>query len=262
MATARSRRARSRSGSGGWSRIGDVGDRRAEVRVLLEVPHQRLDVGHPSVGAHLAVTAHASDATRAVPRRDRQRGIEVCLNSLSSGQPSSRSRTRSMVRVACAPSPSGRSIRRTKAAWSPTDEGGDAPDLVVLGGAPRAPADGLEGVAGGDRGEHGVGVDALRGRARPARRPRRGGGRRGRGGARTRPRGRRGSARDAGRGRPRRPGGRGARCRRASGPRCGLALGDVDLAEREGHERARPTARRPRRPATTCSWALRANGQR
>ena len=39
---------------GGLVEQGDVGDRRAEVRILLEVPHQRLDVGHPPLVAHLS----------------------------------------------------------------------------------------------------------------------------------------------------------------------------------------------------------------
>ena len=44
-------------------------------------------------------------------------------------------------------------------------------------------------------------------------------------------------------------------------PDVGLALGHVHLAERERHERHVP--RRPgAEPTSTCSWALRANGQR
>ena len=45
---------------------GDVGDRGAEVRVLLEVPHQGLDVGHPPVGAQGpfgAAGGHRGDAS-------------------------------------------------------------------------------------------------------------------------------------------------------------------------------------------------------
>jgi hypothetical protein len=37
---------------------GDVGDRGAQVRVLLEVPHQGLDVGHATLVAHLAFAGH------------------------------------------------------------------------------------------------------------------------------------------------------------------------------------------------------------
>ena len=48
-------------GVGGLVEQGDVGDRRAEVRILLEVPHQRLDVGHPPLVAHLSGSSHAAE---------------------------------------------------------------------------------------------------------------------------------------------------------------------------------------------------------
>ena len=46
---------------GGLVEQRDVGDRRAEVRILLEVPHQRLDVGHPPLVAHLSRSSHGPE---------------------------------------------------------------------------------------------------------------------------------------------------------------------------------------------------------
>ena len=87
----------------------DVGEARREVRILLEVPHQGLEVRHAALVVHGAVCHRPSgyEAARrhgqmtppdGTGRSGGQRGMEVCLNSLSSGYPVSRSRMRSIVR--------------------------------------------------------------------------------------------------------------------------------------------------------------------
>ena len=60
------RRRRRRSMSAGWSRMRDAAERRAQERVLLDVPHHRLDVGHAPVAAHLALAPGAPSARCAV----------------------------------------------------------------------------------------------------------------------------------------------------------------------------------------------------
>ena len=60
------------------------GERRREVRILLEAPHQPLGVAHPAVGR-----PRPDPPTPPIGRGDAarpgQRGIDVCLNSLRSG---------------------------------------------------------------------------------------------------------------------------------------------------------------------------------
>ena len=150
---ARSMRARSRAGSGGWARIVTLA-----IEALRCGSFSRFHIrASASVIRRSARTSRSRSATaqRYPGGYSDRRG---CLNSLSSGH-DSRSRTRSIVRVAWAPSPLGRSISRTKLASAPT--------LKV--GTPQVPcsatvalvllADRLERLARGDRGEHGVGVD-------------------------------------------------------------------------------------------------------
>ena len=92
--------------------------------------------------------------------------MEVCLNSLSSGQLASRSTTRSTVAVATARVALGRSMRRTNTAWSPAMNVGTPNTSWSATAALVLLADRLERRAGGDLGEHRVGVDALLAAAR------------------------------------------------------------------------------------------------
>ena len=55
----------------------EVRDRRAQVRILLEVPHQRLDVGHPAVGVQLTVPGHRGRRYR-TPRGAALSGGSTC----------------------------------------------------------------------------------------------------------------------------------------------------------------------------------------
>ena len=78
-------------------------------------------LGTSSVGVGRRARVTAASSPRAV-----QRMTAVCMNSLGSGQPSSWSRTRSIVDVASAASPDGRCNAGAKPASSPGDERQDA----------------------------------------------------------------------------------------------------------------------------------------
>ena len=85
---------------------GELEERGAEAGILLDRPHERLGVAHA-----------AFESERPLRHRfETYLGIEVCLNSLSSGQPVSRSRMWSIVVRARSPSPLGRSMTRTNTA--------------------------------------------------------------------------------------------------------------------------------------------------
>ena len=87
-------------------------------------PLPTVDLSDPDCGAGVPHTGSSPSSGRT--RHDtgdtgRQRGMDVCLNSLSSVQPPTRSTMRSMVvREAVASAPRGeRSMSRTNTAWSP-----------------------------------------------------------------------------------------------------------------------------------------------
>ena len=211
----------------------DVAEAAREVRVLLDVPHDGLDVRHAALVVHGAVCHRPSGYVAARRHRANVRrpagpagpevsaGCEVCLNSLSSGQPVEQvddalDRAPGELGVAA-----GRSMRRTNAAWSPTMNVG-TPQTSWLGRRrPRAPCARSRAAAP-------VAISANTASAStPA--PSRtrahdrlvadagavdvAGGEEGRGA-------RRGTRRGTGRAPRRRPAGRAGRCRRRASPRC------------------------------------------
>ena len=118
----------------------DVGEARREVRILLEVPHDGLEVRH----ARSSCTGRSAIARQATRRRPAwandaaptgpaepggQRGMEVCLNSLSSGYPVARSRMRSIARRASSPSPAESVHEAHEHGLVADDERGDAPHV-------------------------------------------------------------------------------------------------------------------------------------
>ena len=218
----------------------------AEVRVLLEAPHQGLDVGHPRrrTAAVGPCRPHATLGDGAAPWTPggRQRGMRGVLELVELG-PAVEQVERPARRCGGrrSPSPSGRCMKRTNTAWSPTMNVG-TPHTSWLGDVPVcSPATVSSGRP--------VAISANTASASTPCRPR------ARRAAPARPAGARPSSwRSANRARwtaRKRVGRRVAHDDadlqgEQAGvvvrvvPDVGLALLDVDLAEREGHERDVP----------------------